>query len=186
MGSEMCIRDSLEFHIYKDDLTEVLNYRCLYKDVKAHIEHCKESDEKFTLVFVDLDNFKSINDRHGHIVGSSLLKQLSEKLIKYNDKNEFKIYRYGGDEFVFLCEDSDTVEAERRVSRVLAKLAKDKFQISEDNERNIELSVGFAEFPTDGETFQEIVAIADKMMYEAKKQGKYQTNVRIKKFKKSA
>ncbi len=176
----------LEFHIYKDDLTEVQNYRCLYKDVKFQIEHCRAENKKFTLVFVDLDNFKSINDRHGHIVGSSLLKQLSEKLIKYNDLNEFKIYRYGGDEFVFLCEESDTQEADRRVSRVLQKLAKDKFQISEGNERAIELSVGFAEFPKDGETFQDIVDIADKMMYEAKKQGKYQTNIRIKRFKESA
>ncbi len=176
----------LEFHIYKDDLTEVMNYRCLYKDVKEQIDYCTKENKKFTLVFVDLDNFKSINDRHGHIVGSSLLKQLSEKLIKYNDLNEFKIYRYGGDEFVFLCEDSDTSEADRRVNRVLKKLAQDKFQISEDNERSIELSVGFAEFPADGKTFQDIVDIADKMMYEAKKQGKYQTNIRIKRYKESA
>ncbi|MCB9091175.1 MAG: GGDEF domain-containing protein [Halobacteriovoraceae bacterium] len=173
----------LEFHVYKDDLTEVRNYRCLFRDVEKQIEICTESGKKFTLVFVDIDNFKMINDTYGHIVGSSLLKQLSTKLIKHND-NTFKIYRYGGDEFVFLCEESSIEESQALIDPVLRKIAQEKFTIKDGLERNLELSVGFAEFPTDGKTFSEIIDIADQMMYQAKKQGKYQTNIKIKKFQK--
>jgi diguanylate cyclase (GGDEF)-like protein len=158
----------LEFHIYQDDLTEVHNYRCLYKDIEFEINNATSEKVPFTLAFIDLDNFKSVNDKHGHIVGSSILKKVSKLFLEFKNE-QMKVYRYGGDEFVVLLRKLKEADSKKPVFDLVEKISELSFDIGEEEKYSIQLSIGFAEFPRDGSNFNEIIAIADKMMYEAKK-----------------
>jgi diguanylate cyclase (GGDEF)-like protein len=158
----------LEKYVYQDDLTQVFNYRRLYVDIEDSIRKAKLTGKNFCLVFIDIDNFKKINDHYGHFVGSSLLQKLSDA---FNErcKQLFTIYRYGGDEFVFLCSDISLDVLSSELEKLTDGIFQNKFELENGQSYQMSLSVGFAEYPTHGKNFKEMIEIADKMMYECKK-----------------
>jgi diguanylate cyclase (GGDEF)-like protein len=158
----------LEKYVYQDDLTCVFNYRKLCYDIVSSIQSSKLTGKRFCLVFIDIDNFKKINDQYGHFVGSSLLQQLSQLFTKILKKN-FQIYRYGGDEFVFLCMNTTNEELIKELEFLKDEVSSIKFQLEKNKTYQMSLSAGYAEYPTHGKTLKEMIEIADKMMYESKK-----------------
>lgn len=163
----------MEQLIFQDDLTCLYNYRKLYADLDQLIT----IDQKiFSLVFFDLDNFKSINDQHGHLVGSALLKYFA---IQFRDvmsqdmvvhKNNVLLYRYGGDEFICLLVGVSAAQAKNLLEKAQLHLQNIPMKINEELFLPIKLSMGIAEFPRDGQNKEAIIEVADKMMYCAKKQ----------------
>jgi diguanylate cyclase (GGDEF)-like protein len=146
-----------------DDCTGLFNARHLYTLLDEQVKQ----DEEFTLLFVDLDHFKSINDTHGHLVGSRLLSEVGG-LMKRSLGPNVSAFRYGGDEFVALmpatCKENGVLAA----MKLRDDLRAARFLEGAGLSLRISGSFGMATFPEDGETVPTILRSADTMMYEAK------------------
>ncbi len=156
---------------HTDDVTGLYNQRKLYKDIDKNIKVAKLKNESFSLVFLDLDNFKNVNDGHGHLVGTNLLLQVAQ-VIRQVIRDTDYIYRYGGDEFVIILPTAKAENAKKIGERLLSMIKAHDFQAEGGKSFRLSTSIGIAEFPRDAQDRKSILAIADKMMYEAKKSGR--------------
>lgn len=160
--------------IHIDDVTGLYNQRKLYKDLASLVEKYNVEADPFCVLFIDIDHFKKVNDNYGHLVGTRLLEQVASDvrgLLRDNDIS----YRYGGDEFVIILVGSVGQSGKIVGERILAKIQAQEYSVDiRDANKKIKLSVsiGVAEFPTDAKSAQEVLAIADRMMYEAKESGR--------------
>lgn len=159
--------DYLETVIYQDDLTNVYNYRRLCEDLESHLSR----ERIFTLAFFDIDDLKKINEKYGHYVGSRIIKHMAIKLSSELGK-AYHLYRYGGDEFVCLFDQLGSQEVKSALDKVTASLERQPFKTDQGESIYTGISIGLAEFPKDGRTMQDIINLADKMMFCAKKVGK--------------
>jgi diguanylate cyclase (GGDEF)-like protein len=165
--------------VYQDDVTGLFNQRRLIKDVDAAILRHKELKEEFSLLFIDIDHFKQVNDGMGHLVGTTLLAELG-KVIKNTLRETDLIYRYGGDEFVVLLQDVGVEYAKLVGERLLANIKQQRFDVSQiEGRRKVQpveltVSIGVAGFPSDAKSRDEVIDVADRLMYEAKKSGRGQ------------
>jgi diguanylate cyclase (GGDEF)-like protein len=161
--------DRIIDNLYKSSITDFLtglgNKKLLLKEVEKRIK----KEEKFCLVFLDLDNFKEINDFYGHSVGDALIIEVANELKKFIHSDEL-ITRIGGDEFVLLLNDCDTLKLNKRLNELLKLL--NKKWIIRNYELSTSASVGVAIFPHDGKSFDELLKNADIAMYEAKHRGR--------------
>ena len=152
---------NLESKVYIDPLTGVKNRKFLEEIFKLEVEKYRKFRRPFCLLFIDLNNFKRINDAYGHTVGDNILKEVAKR-IRESVKNEQYIVRYGGDEFIVILETSPD-DLLRLIERLTENLKM--------NYEGIEISaaVGNACFPKDGVELRELIEKADKRMYEIKK-----------------
>ncbi|MCP4470409.1 MAG: EAL domain-containing protein [Gammaproteobacteria bacterium] len=119
----------------------------------------------FSVFFIDLDNFKNINDSHGHSYGDVLLKQVAQRLLSiFSDKD--LVCRQGGDEFIVISHKCDEASIMRLASEVLESLASPYYV--ENYNFVMGASIGVAHFPTDGDSFETLFSAADTAMYKAK------------------
>lgn len=155
---------------YYDQLTGLPNRQ--YFSEKAH-EYIKAAahDATLSVLFLDLDGFKVINDTMGHEAGDQLLITVSEKLQACIDDHHI-ISRFGGDEFLILIHDLKVNELKALAQEVI-NVFKEPFRIN-DHEFFTTASVGVSNYPNDGETIQQLIKNADVAMYEAKALGKNQ------------
>ena len=124
---------------------------------------------KATLAYIDIDNFKTINDKFGHEGGDFVLKYFAEILTEQSRKGLDYLFRLGGEEFCVISLDtpiSDSYEHMRRIMNTTST----KFKVTKFGE--ITLSIGIVEFEEKFNSYDEILNLADKKMYEAKKSGK--------------
>ena len=156
-----------------DDCTGLYNSRYLYTMLEEEIAAAKsgEAAPHFSLLFFDLDRFKSINDTHGHLVGSRLLAEAGA-LIKQTLGTQHPAFRYGGDEFVALLRGLDKPEALAEAGTLRNRLRGASLLTSQGLELHITASFGLATFPEDGADLQRIIRAADTMMYCAKADGR--------------
>ncbi len=153
-----------------DFLTGLPN-RALFADRMQHIFASAERYQRqFALLFIDLDNFKPINDTHGHRVGDAVLCTIARRLTEHIRSSD-TVARLGGDEFVVLAPEIENlaeagVLAEKVVRLLAAPLA------IEGMEFGVTVSIGIATYPADGESTEELIAAADRAMYAAKNDGR--------------
>jgi diguanylate cyclase (GGDEF)-like protein len=121
----------------------------------------------FSVVFVDLDHFKQVNDRFGHQAGSTVLKEVGD-LIRQKIRTIDVPVRYGGDEFVVLLPETDKAHARRVADRIRVALCEATFLQGSGLEVKVTASFGLATCPDDGETPETIVQGADAAMYRVK------------------
>lgn len=152
-----------------DDVTGLFNQRKLLSDLDFLVERFVSHGESFTALFIDLDHFKTVNDEFGHLVGSKLLSDIAG-LIRKVVKGPGLIYRYGGDEFVVLLPQYSKIEG-LKVGEKLLDIIKGTNFFYHPN-YHLSASIGVAHLPGDAKTSEEIVNIADRMMYSAKKSGR--------------
>ena len=157
--------------IHLDDVTLLYNQRKLIVDLNALIEHYQHYKMSFTVLFVDIDHFKNVNDRFGHLVGTKILKEMSD-LLRAKLRETDYIYRYGGDEFVLLVPDCNAVMGQTIGERILRSIKNHTFDIPEAGPIRITVSIGVACFPKDADDWRGILNMADQMMYSAKDQGR--------------
>ncbi len=153
-----------------DPLTELPN-RVLLKDrMDVAISHASRSAEKLAVIFLDLDNFKTINDSLGHDHGDILLQNVATRLLKLVRPGD-TVCRMGGDEFVVLV---DNLEAKDGVRTVAKRIQKELNSVFPVKGRNlfISSSIGIAFFPDDGSDSDTLIKHADLAMYQAKGKGK--------------
>ena len=164
--------DQAQDLIYKDDVTGLYNQRRLMKDLDTCIQNFEDFKQHFCVLFVDIDHFKSVNDGHGHIVGTQLLKDVADVIHETVRTSDF-LYRYGGDEFVIILPDEGIETGKIVGERILKNVKNNHFTVQKTGEEKmITVSIGVATFPEHARTRQDILEIADKMMYEAKNTGR--------------
>ena len=164
------IEEKLKFLSLYDYLTKLPNRVLFYDRMKQEIAYAKRERKKFSLMFLDLDNFKEVNDKFGHDIGDQLLQGVAKRFSKLLRKTD-TICRLGGDEFIILLPRltqprENTVDV---AQKILSSL-NEPFSIR-DNKIYANTSIGIALYPDDGEKEEVLIKSADKAMYLAKKEG---------------
>lgn len=162
--------EKLKFLSLYDYLTKLPNRVLFYDRMKQEIAYARRERKKFSLMFLDLDNFKEVNDKFGHDIGDRLLQGVAKRFSKLLRKTD-TICRLGGDEFIILLPRlaqprENTVDVVRKIFNSLGE----PFLI-EENQIYVSTSIGMALFPDDGEKEDDLIKSADKAMYMAKKEG---------------
>jgi diguanylate cyclase (GGDEF)-like protein len=150
-----------------DDCTGLYNARHLYKTLETEVYRSSRFGYEFSVVFIDLDHFKQVNDTHGHLIGSKLLSEIGY-LIKAQLRLIDFAFRYGGDEFVILLPQTSKDSAEVVARRLRDSMRSSCFCKEEGLNLNIRASIGLATYPHDAKTPHDIIRQADGMMYEVK------------------
>jgi diguanylate cyclase (GGDEF)-like protein len=150
-----------------DDVTGLYNARHLHKTLETEVYRSSRFNYEFTVVFIDLDHFKQVNDTHGHLVGSKLLAEIGY-LIKAQLRLIDFAFRYGGDEFVILLPQTGKDPAIVVAQRLRDTLRTIMFCREEGLNLNVRASIGLATYPHDAKTPQDIIRQADEMMYMVK------------------
>ena len=163
--------------VYHDDVTGLYNQRKLHKDLDEAIREFQLYGIHFFVLFLDIDRFKNINDKHGHLTGTKLLLHMAD-LLKETLRESDLIYRYGGDEFVIIIPNIPLEMAMSIGRRILNTAKARRFSawsnIAGEKSFKLSVSIGVACLPYDAKTKEDILDIADKMMYEAKGKGRGQ------------
>jgi diguanylate cyclase (GGDEF)-like protein len=150
-----------------DDCTGLYNARHLYKTLETEVYRSSRFGYEFTVLFIDLDHFKQVNDTNGHLVGSKLLAEIGY-LIKAQLRLIDYAFRYGGDEFVVLLPQTGKDSALVVAKRLRDSLRTSMFCKDEGLNLNVRASMGVATYPHDAKTPHDIIRQADEMMYLVK------------------
>src|SRR6202045_1694740 len=150
-----------------DDCTSLYNARHMGFILETEIYRSQRYNYEFSIVFIDLDHFKQVNDTHGHLVGSRLLAEVGY-LIKAQLRLIDFAFRYGGGEFVVLLPQTSKDQAVVVAKRLQDSLRAGTFCIEQGLNLNVRASMGLATFPNDAQTPHDIIRQADEMMYMVK------------------
>lgn len=151
----------------KDDLTDLFNQRFLSTALDLEIARFRRQATPFSLLFLDVDYLKSINDKYGHLVGSTVIKNIG-KIIKSSVRNSDYAFRYGGDEFIVVLTGADSKNAFYVAERIRKEVEKHVFRV-EGTVVNVTMSIGVAGYPEHAQNHEDIIKLADRAMYNAKK-----------------
>ena len=154
-----------------DDVTGLFNARHLYAVLERELDNSRRDSRALSLVFLDLDRFKAVNDAHGHLIGSELLGLVGKRIRELCRKSDF-CFRYGGDEFVILMPGTTREEAVRMTRSIHAMLLRDTFVMADGLELRVDASAGISTFPGDGRSVHAILGAADRRMYGVKSSGR--------------
>lgn len=162
----------LEYYATRDGLTGLYNQRVFTEFLHYEVERAKRNNALFGLVFIDLDNFKLINDMYGHNFGDEFLKGIGN-VLEQTKRNEDILARYGGDEFVIILPG-----AGREQAYMISERLKDKielFSLKDGNSQktvSLTASIGISVYPYSAANEKDMFLLADNMMYKAKNEGK--------------
>jgi diguanylate cyclase (GGDEF)-like protein len=165
--------DRLSGLVYVDDVTGLYNQRKLKNDLERMMQAWEQGGESFAIIFIDIDHFKRVNDLNGHLAGSLVLVQLAKTLKKLLRESDL-VYRYGGDEFIVAIGgiEENSLLPLTIARRIHEAVRKTNFSVKARQVIKLTVSVGVAWFPRDGKTPEDILLMADRMMYEAKSSGR--------------
>jgi diguanylate cyclase (GGDEF)-like protein len=170
----MSIENALKFRQAEssattDYLTSLPNARSLFLHLDAEVSRARRNSLPLTVVVLDLDELKQINDRYGHLEGNRVLREVAAG-IKAQCREYDYVARMGGDEFVVLLSGAKPADADRRVEefrQVVAGIGIQSF------DKALSASIGVAHFPTDGGDAERLLAEADRLMYQQKRSRKH-------------
>jgi diguanylate cyclase (GGDEF)-like protein len=150
-----------------DDCTNLHNSRYFNYMIDAELSRSRRYNYDFALIFFDLDRFKLVNDTHGHLCGSRLLREIGD-LIKQHLRDIDSAYRYGGDEFIILLPQTSKDSALLVAKRLCNLLNQTSMELDDGVQVRITASFGVAAFPVDATSKVELVRLADQAMYRVK------------------
>jgi len=154
--------DQVRSMAVSDSLTGLANYRRLISVLEAELDRSRRTQRPFSIVLLDMDGLKAINDRFGHLTGSRALVRLG-KILRSHSRAIDTAARYGGDEFALVLPEAGPDIANRVVSRIRERLA------AEVESPTLSVSAGVAAFPEDGDTPEKLLGAADRALYGMKK-----------------
>ena len=149
---------------YLDDLTRLYNARYLDEALEREL-HGKGP---FSLLFLDLDHFKSVNDTHGHLVGSKLLVEAA-RVVKSCTRDQDVVARWGGDEYVVLLRETDSGGALKVAERIRRTVESHSFLAREGYGLGVTVCIGVASHPEHGVDRRTLLDLADRAMYRGKR-----------------
>lgn len=168
-------RDNQERLALHDSLTGLPNRLLLRERMGQSLARAKRQHGQFAVLFVDLDDFKSVNDSYGHSVGDAVLQQIASNLLE-KVRDEDTVARIGGDEFVILSEhvqdDAGAKIAAQRIQEAVSERCVVKSARADTLHVEVTCSIGIALCPRDGDSLDDLINRADKAMYDAKRSGK--------------
>jgi len=149
-----------------DGLTGLLNHRSLMEQIEKEDQRARRHNTCYSLVMIDIDDFKAYNDEFGHLEGNKVLKAVSRLLMKAARVSD-TVSRFGGEEFSILVPELCVDEVTPFVERLIRIVAEYKFP-----HRRITISAGVSSYPENGSTVMELIKYADDRLYQAKREGK--------------
>ncbi|WP_187149348.1 sensor domain-containing diguanylate cyclase [Desulforapulum autotrophicum] len=154
-----------------DNLTNLFNTRYLYSALDRLIEESNRTLKPFSLVFLDMDNFKHVVDTHGHLNGSQALKEVSTTLGEGLNTPAFGV-AYGGDEFVLVLPDTGKEGALKQIQEIRKRMKQTIYLKDKGLEVRMSASFGIATYPEDSDDREGLLALADEAMFRVKNRGK--------------
>jgi diguanylate cyclase (GGDEF)-like protein len=170
LDSALLLRRSEELSV-TDDLTQLYNSRFLNAALRREVERSRRYHTALSLIFLDLDGFKSINDCHGHLCGSRALVEVGA-VIRSTVREIDIVARFGGDEFTVILPQTGLDGARVIAARIRERIAATRYLGTHGLEVHVTASLGIATYPEHGVTGEDLVARADQAMYAAKEAGK--------------
>ncbi|WP_066067571.1 putative bifunctional diguanylate cyclase/phosphodiesterase [Neobacillus soli] len=163
-------KELIEYQAYHDPLTGLLNRRYFQEKLTPLIDRAHETGETVSILFIDLDRFKQVNDSYGHTKGDELLKIVADRIKKcLPDDNHNLITRQGGDEFIILLMNLSLNETKAAAEKIVLNL-KRPYSL-DDNEIYLGASCGISMYPEHTKNIESLVIYADLAMYAAKRVG---------------
>ncbi len=150
-----------------DDLTNIYNRRHFLERLQGEIDRARRYGLNFSVMFIDIDNFKELNDSYGHQVGDKILAELAT-ILKHWARSSDIVARYGGEEFVVLLPMTDKPRSVSAAERLRSRVQRHTFY----RRKKLTVSVGVASFPGDGDTVDQLLGRVDEALYMAKKTGR--------------
>ncbi len=157
----------------RDGLTGLYNHAYIKERLKQELYRCQRYHHPLSLMMIDIDDFKSLNDTYGHVVGDKVLKTMSimmQEIIRPSDI----IGRYGGEEFLVILPQTDSENSLAVAERLRENIEFYEFEVQPSLNKisQITVSIGLCSFPDHGETPEDLIIFADDSLYAAKKEGK--------------
>jgi diguanylate cyclase (GGDEF)-like protein len=156
-----------------DGLTGLYNHRMLYANLDEEVERAGRYGHSVSLLMLDIDWFKRINDEYGHVAGDAVLRQFADR-VSHETRSVDTVYRYGGEEIAVLLPETVAALAEAVAERMRAAIADKPFALGNGAEATVTVSIGVAEFPAHVASADELVVASDEALYAAKKNGRNQ------------
>jgi diguanylate cyclase (GGDEF)-like protein len=161
----------LEYYATRDPLTELYNQRVFRDLVRYEVKRAERYNYPFSLIMIDLDNFKPINDRYGHTFGDSYMVEFATMLRKEVNSGDV-LSRYGGDEFGIMMPETDESQAYALAQSIIEAASQVSLAAPDGQRLRISCSIGIAVFPQHGKEARDLFLITDNMLYRAKEEGK--------------
>jgi len=153
--------------MYTDDLTGLYNHRYMQVALEQEIRRSQRYGLQFSLLFMDLDHFKQINDQHGHLAGSAALQEVGD-LLRQCVREVDTLFRFGGDEFAAMLVETDARTARIVAERIRQMIEEHIFLADQGLDSRVTVTAGFATFPTDTVDREALLDLADRAMYAGK------------------
>ncbi len=153
----------------RDNLTGALTRKMLLDHLPLEIENAQRTETPFSILFLDLDHFKSINDGFGHGRGDEILSAVVKRMTQAVRASDM-VYRQGGDEFIILLPGTHCTQAEKLAARILSTVQEKEF--AGNPPISLGLSIGVASYPADADSVQGLLEVADQRHYAAKRNGR--------------
>lgn len=169
------LRESLERQASRDPLTELYNRRYVFGMIENEIRRFERYGDRISLILIDADYFKSINDTHGHAAGDSALQHIAHRCVQ-SVRDADIVGRFGGEEFIVLLPHTDATDAAIVAERIRNSLHEHPFTW-QNRDVPITLSLGVAEVSSTTSTFEDLLKTADQALYLAKRAGRDQVAV---------
>lgn len=161
--------EQITFLAHHDALTGLPNRAAFMKHLSEHIAECEKSGGSFSVLSVDLDRFKNVNDLYGHPAGDLLLREVARRL--QTTAEGCVVSRLGGDEFMLLCSDTPQPAASETLGERLKAAMSEEFEL-DGNRLRAGMSIGISVYPTDGRDHKTLLANADAALYRSKAEGR--------------
>ena len=170
--SGLAVSEKMNSLIIREGLTGLFNKTYIRQRLEEEFYRSKRYNHPLSLMMIDLDNFKALNDHFGHTVGDHLLRYFSQVIADTIRPSDIAA-RYGGEEFLIILPETYKEEAQAVAGRLLKRISLYPFRVdSRKEEVPFTISIGLTTYPEHGESAEELVVLADMALYQAKKDGK--------------
>jgi diguanylate cyclase (GGDEF)-like protein len=179
LGSQLreieSLQESLREQAIRDPLTQLHNRRFLDETVELEFHHADRFSETLSIILLDIDYFKEINDRYGHTAGDACLVTLANLLQQHCRRSDITC-RYGGEEFILVLPNTNTEGAEQHAEELRHLVENEVFTVDE-HEIKFTISLGISSYPAHGADYRQIINKADEALYVSKRTGRNRVTV---------
>ncbi len=162
---------NMEKQAISDSLTGLYNHLEFQKRLAEELERTRRYAKHFSLLMLDIDHFKGVNDSFGHQAGDTILKEVSG-IIKMCVRTCDLVFRYGGEEFAVILPETALNEAKITAERIRTEISRNPIKIDERSRSRVTVSIGVSSFPKDADRREDLISAADQALYAAKRSGR--------------